>query len=65
MVAVATGVRVEPEEVDRWREEQLLKAGYPPPLALELSLIHSVDLHAACALLAQGCAVDVAARILR
>lgn len=55
------------DKVYGWRLEQLvLQAGYPVALAEELAAKnwHEVDLHVACELLARGCPVETARRIL-
>lgn len=53
----------ESDPVRRWRLRQLERAGYPPSDALVLSG-RDVDIHLAERLLAQGCPVDTAMRIL-
>jgi hypothetical protein len=50
--------------VVRWRECELLKAGYDAKLALELALRNHVDLHRAVDLLRRGCPPATAAQIL-
>jgi hypothetical protein len=52
-------------EVYCWRMEQLLRAGYSLAVADVLATDTSVDLHAACDLLADGCAEPIAYMILR
>jgi len=52
------------DAVDRWRIQTLIAAGYPREEALLLALDPDVDLHAAAGLLAHGCPLDVALRIL-
>jgi hypothetical protein len=55
----------EGERVQAWRQEELERAGYPRELAQELAERIDVDLHTAVALVReQGCAPDIAARIL-
>lgn len=54
----------EPELVDRWRYETLLRAGYGRESATVLALSHDVDLHLAVDLLGRGCSVDLALQIL-
>jgi hypothetical protein len=55
----------EGERVQAWRQEELERAGYPRELAGEIAGRFDVDLHTAVALVReQGCAPDVAARIL-
>jgi hypothetical protein len=55
----------EQEIVERWRAEELEKAGFPEDVANELAMRHDVDLHVAIDLLRRGCTPDLAARILR
>jgi hypothetical protein len=47
-----------------WRIEELLRAGFPELLALELAATTEVDLHAAVRLRDLGCPPETAARIL-
>ena len=58
-------VETELERVERWRAEELVRAGYDVDAALELSLRPDVDLHAAIGLLERGCPPALAVRILR
>lgn len=51
--------------VEAWRADQLLRAGFPDAIALELAGRFDVDLHRAVDLvLEHGCAPELAARIL-
>lgn len=50
-------------DVISWRMQVLEEAGYPENDALSLAY-SNVDLHRACDLLAQGCAVATAVEIL-
>lgn len=61
---LATDRRSEREKVEDWREQELLRAGYPPDDAIDLSRMQHVDLHQACLLLANGCDVLTAVKIL-
>ena len=54
----------EDDPVRRWRSEMLQVAGYPPWDALVLSGRDDVDLHRAIDLLARGCPLATALRIL-
>lgn len=54
----------EAERVERWREEELERAGYGPDAAHALALRADVDLHIAVALLARGCPAELAVEIL-
>jgi hypothetical protein len=49
--------------VRRWRFEQLMRAGYTIPDALELALRPDIDLHWAASLVRRGCPSSTAARI--
>jgi hypothetical protein len=57
-------VETEGERVLRWRQEELLRAGYGDRLALKLALDARVDLHVAVDLLRRGCPPETAAQIL-
>ena len=54
----------EQELVERWRAEELERAGYPAELAGELAMRTDVDLHHAAELLVKGCSPELAAQIL-
>jgi hypothetical protein len=54
----------EMERIERWRAEELERAGYEPRAAGRLAVRHDVDLHVAVDLLARGCPADLALRIL-
>jgi hypothetical protein len=47
-----------------WRTATLCRAGYDDDSALELALTDDVDLHLAARLVANGCPVETALRIL-
>jgi hypothetical protein len=64
MTAVEEVVETEQERVERWRAEELLRAGYDPAAATDLAARMDVDLHGAIELLERGCPADVAVRIL-
>ena len=55
----------EAERVERWRAEELERAGYDPDTAAELAARPDVDLHRATSLLESGCPVELAVQILR
>ena len=57
-------IESEEERVVDWREEELLRAGYPPVAARRLARRHDIDLHKAVDLLRAGCDPKLAARIL-
>jgi hypothetical protein len=50
--------------VEAWRAEQLETAGYGAQAAAEIAMRHDVDLHLAVGLITQGCAPDLALKIL-
>jgi hypothetical protein len=61
---VEVQVETEYERIERWRAEELERAGYDSWLAAQLAASHEVDLHLAVELLARGCAPDLALKIL-
>ena len=63
--AEMTLTETESERVERWRAEELERAGYDPASAAELAARNDVDLHRAVELLASGCPIDLALQILR
>jgi hypothetical protein len=52
------------ERIERWRAEELERAGYELRAADRLAARHDVDLHTAIELLQRGCPADLALRIL-
>jgi hypothetical protein len=54
----------EAHEVASWRRDELLDAGFPPPLALRLARNTHYDLHALIELVERGCPPELAFRIL-
>lgn len=68
MASNSHGEASEPDDtmhVRRWRFEQLVKAGYAPPDALEIARDPRIDLDFARRLVQRfGCPPDVAAKIL-
>jgi hypothetical protein len=56
--------RGEVERVERWRADELERAGYPSDAAARLAARHDVDLHRAVELLENGCSPELALRIL-
>lgn len=52
------------ERIERWRAEELERAGYEPRAAGRLAVRHDVDLHYAVDLLQRGCPQEIALRIL-
>lgn len=64
VTAVEEILETEQERVERWRAEELLRAGYDPGAAADLACRPDIDLHGAIELLERGCPADLAARIL-
>ena len=64
MPAVHEVIESEIERVERWRVEELMRAGYDLLAAGQIALRSDIDLRQAIGLLAQGCPVDLAVRIL-
>jgi hypothetical protein len=64
MPAVEEIVETELERVERWRAEELMRAGYDPAGAAELAARLEIDLHTATALLERGCPAELALQIL-
>jgi hypothetical protein len=52
------------ERIERWRAEELERAGYEPRAAGRLAVRHDIDLHFAVELLSRGCEPALALRIL-
>lgn len=57
-------VETESERIERWRAEELERAGYGADAAAQLASRPYVDLHLAVDLLESGCPPDTALRIL-
>ena len=55
----------EQEIVERWRAQELERAGFTEDVAAELAMRNDVDLHRAIELLNNGCSPELAAKILR
>ncbi len=55
----------EQELVERWRAQELRRAGYPADAAAELAARTDIDLHHAAELLEKGCSPELAVAILR
>lgn len=51
-------------QVERWRIDELERAGYDPRAAMTIAARHDVDLHRAVDLLRNGCAPELALQIL-
>jgi hypothetical protein len=52
------------ERIERWRSQELKRAGFSPSDASTLASRHDVDLHFAIDLVGLGCPPDVAFKIL-
>lgn len=52
------------EKIERWRSEELERAGYGTRAAERLAARHDIDLHLAVGLLDQGCSPELALKIL-
>lgn len=59
-----TRPETEVERIERWRRQELERAGYPADAAAEIAGRLDVDLHQAVQLLQRGCPADIATRIL-
>jgi hypothetical protein len=57
-------IETESERIERWRAEELERAGYSHGDAIELASRPYVDLHLAIELIDRGCSPDTAVRIL-
>jgi hypothetical protein len=51
-------------QVERWRIDELERAGYDPRAAMTLAARHDVDLHHAVDLVRNGCSPELALQIL-
>ena len=57
-------IETELDRIERWRAEELVRAGYEPGDALALAARHDIDLHFAVELIEQGCPYETALDIL-
>lgn len=64
MSAIEEIVETETERVERWRMEELIRAGYNPAAAIDLASRLDIDLHTATGLIERGCPADLASSIL-
>ena len=62
--AELTTQETEQERIERWRAEELERAGYEPAAAALLASRTDVDLHYAIDLLGNGCQPELALQIL-
>ena len=56
--------QTELRRIERWRAEELERAGYDVAAAERIAGRHDIDLHRAVELLARGCPPELALRIL-
>ena len=59
-----TRPETEIERIERWRREELERAGFAIEAAAEIATRLDIDLHRAVELIERGCPADIAARIL-
>jgi len=52
------------ERINRWRADELERAGYDPRGAAKVAARHDIDLHSAIELVQRGCPPEVALAIL-
>lgn len=64
MPAVDDIVETEAERVERWRADELIRAGYDPDAAAKLAAHLEVDIRMAAQMLEQGCSPELALQIL-
>jgi len=64
MPAVDDIVETEAERVERWRADELIRAGYDPAAAAKLAAQLDVDIRLAATMLEQGCPPELALQIL-
>ena len=64
MATAEVNVRSELDQVEHWRAQELIRAGYPAEAAAKLAARHDIDLHHAVGLLANGCPAELALQIL-
>jgi hypothetical protein len=55
---------LEIDPVEKWRQDELERAGYDPKSAYLLAVSHDIDLHGAVDLLKRGCSMELALEIL-
>ncbi|HEY1315805.1 MAG TPA: hypothetical protein VGF10_01165 [Gaiella sp.] len=61
--SLAQGERAELDRIHRWRLDELVRAGYALPDALEIAVHTEIDLHWATSLVERGCPSSTAVRI--
>jgi hypothetical protein len=57
-------VETELERIERWRADELMRAGYEAEQAMALAVRLDVDLHRAAELIKNGCSPALALQIL-
>ena len=62
--AELTHPETEIQRIERWRADELERAGYDPAAAAAIAARHDVDLHGAVEMLEQGCPAELALKIL-
>ncbi len=64
MATAEVNVRTELDQVEHWRAQELIRAGYPAEAAASLAARHDIDLHRAVELIVNGCPAELALQIL-
>ena len=64
MPAVQEIVETELERVERWRADELMRAGFDPATAIAVATRLDIDLHRARELVDRGCSPELALQIL-
>jgi hypothetical protein len=64
MATAEANVITELDQVEHWRTQELVRAGYSAEGAAKLASRHDIDLHYAVELLDRGCSPEVALQIL-
>jgi hypothetical protein len=64
MATPVSDCRTEREQIERWRTDELERAGYEHEAAVVLAICDDVDLHEAVGLLERGCTQELALQIL-
>jgi len=64
MQAVDDYIETELERVERWRADELARAGFNPDQASRLAARPDIDLHRAVELVERGCPPELAVQIL-
>jgi hypothetical protein len=64
MSAVAATIETELQRVERWRADELHRAGFDAEAVAELAPRLDIDLHTATELVDRGCSSELALQIL-